>query len=173
MKKAYILILIFGAITQMAFGQHLKPNSTVQVNKTAFNTKAIDHNTMVVSNTKNDFINRKPKLSPSVLTYFGKKNPTSLLKAFYKVFTKARLEQLTPENGILINFYVNPQGKVLDVSFLLNTNTAITAPEIQQLETAIKDNVTFNLRPEETKGGDFFVITQVAKYRKVLDGSLE
>lgn len=171
--KKIIITLVLGLITKFSFGQNLKPNSTVRINHSIFNVKALDHGSMVVANEKNSLVNKKPKLPQSALNHFEKTDQTALLNVFTNVFSTKRLKELLPENGVLVNYYVSPQGKVLEVSFLLNTNTLLTAEEIKQIEDGIKNNVKFSLRPEETNGGDFFIITQVVKYKKILDRTLK
>ena len=64
-------------------------------------------------------------------------------------------------------------GKVLEIDFYLDKNTSITATELEALEKAIKANILFKLRPEETKGGDFFAIQQAAKFSRILDRTLK
>ena len=172
MKKALSILLAFFSIMNLAYSQTLKPNSTAHATRLSFSIKAVGSNNLSVVNINNAYYDKKPKLPQSALSHFEKSGNNSLLNSFNQVFNNTRVRQLLPENGILINYYVSPAGQVLGVSFLLNKTTLLTAGELEKLEDAIKDNVTFKLHPEETKGGDFFIITQVAKYSRVLDKTL-
>jgi hypothetical protein len=58
------------------------------------------------------------------------------------------------------------------VSFIFSHITTITTTELEKLETAIKQNTYFVLKPAEPKGTDFFVTMQVIHHQKVLDGTL-
>lgn len=55
-----------------------------------------------------------------------------------------------------MTFYVNPTGRILEVSFLLSKKTLLSAQELEGLENAIKTNVSIKFRPEDIKGQDFF-----------------
>jgi hypothetical protein len=70
-----------------------------------------------------------------------------------------------------MEIFVDPSGKILEIVFFLKNNTLITAAEIDALEKAIKTNVSFNLRSDETRGGDFFAISQIVKFSRILDGT--
>ena len=164
---------MFAIITKLSYGQTLKADAVVKANNLTYSTTSNSNNNLVINNVNNKLQNRKPKLSPTAINYFEKKDKTALLKVFNKVFTTTRIKELLPENGIFINFYVNPQGKVLEVNFSLHKNTLITPIELEQLETEIKRDVTFDLQPKETKGGDFFVFSEFIRYSRVLDGSLQ
>jgi hypothetical protein len=82
------------------------------------------------------------------------------------------LKQLLPERRILITFYVDPHGNVAGVSFLVNKNTLLTATELENLENALKADVSFKIRPEDAKGHDFFDIGYPVIFERVLNGTL-
>lgn len=173
MKKIISISLSVFFIIHIAYSQTLKPNSVARANKLAFSVRAAGTDNLSVVNINNAYFGKKPKLPQSALSHFDKSESNSLLNSFNQTFSNARIRQLLPENGLLINYYVNTTGKVLGVSFLINKNTLLTPTELEKLEESIKKNVDFKLHPEETKGGDFFIITQVAKYSKVLDKTLK
>lgn len=172
LKYTLLLISIVFA-DEVCFAQKIKANSVVKANSILFNTKSSGKKGIAIINSKNIYYNRIPKKSQTAISTFEKNDKSALLKVFMKVFTDQRIKELLPENNLFINYYVDPAGNVLEVSFLLNDNTIVTAKELAQMESEIKATITFKLRPEETKGGDFFVISQAPKYRKVLDRTLE
>lgn len=158
-----------------AYAQKIKPNSIIKTNNSTFitgDTKG-ESKSIFIENSRNIYQNRKPKLPPGSLSLIAKTNKYSLLSAFNQVFNKERIQELLPERSIFIQYYVSPSGKVLEVRFLLSSGTLITANELERLEQAIKSNVTFRFRPEETKGGDFFVLSQNVSYEKILNKTLE
>jgi hypothetical protein len=176
MKKHHIILLV--TIINFLFiplckSQHLKPNSVMKANGTSFNIKTTGYNSLSVVNSKNVLYNKKPRLSQSALSSFEKTKKSGLLTAFLEVFNEARIKQLLPENALSLNYYVDPNGKVIEVSFLLNKNTLLTPTELEKLEATIKKNVSFKLLQNETAGGDFFIISQAPKYRNILDRTLE
>lgn len=173
MKKQFLITIILLISINFTYSQILKPNSIIKTDHSSFITHGSNSRSMFVENKNNFYHTRKPKLPPTAISSVEKTDKYSLLKAFNQVFTNDRIKQLLPEHGLFIEFYVSPLGKVLEVRFLLPTNTMITAKELEQLEQAIKTNVTFALKQEETKGGDFFIIDQNARYDKILNKSLQ
>jgi hypothetical protein len=176
MKKINLLTLAFFIFVKLTYSQSLKPDAIVKADHSTYSTHLIGAgNTASISvvNTKNILYEKKNKSGGGTLSYIGKTDNSSLLNIFNQVFTKDRIRQLLPESRISIFCYVNPEGKVLEVSYFLSKNTLLTASELEKLETAIKNNYTFKLLPQETKGGDFFVINLIVKYSWFFDGTLK
>jgi len=172
MKKLTLLILVFLMFSKIIYGQSLKPDTIIKSVHNNYITKVSDHS-IAVNNTNNVLQNRKQKFK-NTNDYIEKTDHAALLKVFNQVFSKARMMQLLPENGMLITYYIDTQGKVLEVSFyLLKNNTLLTAKEIEQLETGIKDNITFKIQPADKKGRDFFDYAQFVKYKSVLNGTVQ
>jgi hypothetical protein len=176
MKNINLLIIMLLVFNKFAYSQNLKPDAIVKADHLTYNTKTEStgrYPSISVRNTENVLYGKKNKLGQSTLSYIGKTDNSSLSKIFNSVFTQERIRQLLPESRITIDCYVNPNGKILEVSYFLNKNTILTAKELEKLEEALKSNYTFKLRPEETKGGDFFVITLIVKYSWFFDGTLK
>ena len=57
----------------------------------------------------------------------------------------------------------------MEISFVLNKNTLVTGQEVEDLEKAIKADVSFKFRSKEIKGQDFIDIGFIVTYSKVLD----
>ena len=137
-------------------------------------TKDLKYENMSIVHKSSIYHNKTPKISGADLGLTGEKvNKHSLLNTFKRTFSDERIRQLLPEGRIVLTFYVSPSGNVLEVEFILNKTTLITATELEQLENNIKANVVFNFNQELTKGGDFFVLVQAVRFSKVLDGTLE
>lgn len=128
---------------------------------------------VAVHNQKNTLEGKTPKVYSGNLTNIKLRNSKSLLNSFQSVFSTVRLKELLKEDGLSTYFYVNPSGKVLEVTFFLNKNSVVTPLELETLEKSIKKNVVFSLNPEQTKGGDFFTLTKRNKYQEILNGTLK
>jgi len=155
----------------LAYGQKLKPNSTIKAENTTFNTLGSKYGKMDVVNKNNIYYNKIPKVSGMNFSFeFAGK--LSLLDAFTQVFSDDRIRQLLPETGIFITFYINPEGKILEVSFMVGENTLITAAELEKLENIIKAKISFKVHSYNANGADFFPVNYNVKYKKILDRTL-
>lgn len=164
---------ILAISASFVYAQKLTPNSIVRVNATSFITNQNDSQMMIVFNSRNQYHNKIPKVAPTAITSVERMDNKGMLKAFTGVFSDSRIQQLLPERFIQMQCYVNASGQILEIEFYLNKNTLITGAELQALEKAIKHDVIFKLRPQETKGGDFFVIAQAVKFSRVLNKTLQ
>lgn len=163
--------------TYWAYGQELKPNSIIKGNKISLKVDDIktpgadfSSDRVYVANVNNIYHGRKPKISAWDISLYQKMEKGSMLKAFGQVFNDTRLKELaSTDRGLAIFLYITPSGKVTEVGFLIRKNTALTTLEIEQLENALKTDVTFKIQPKETKDGDFFIINMEVKYKNILD----
>ncbi|MDF2430873.1 MAG: hypothetical protein JWP44_504 [Mucilaginibacter sp.] len=153
--------------------QELKPNTTIKTSSASFVVHQPQPGGLVVYNNKNSYDKKIPKVAPTTITIVGRRDKGGMLNSFKKVFSNDRLKQLLPENILPMQLYVDSSGGVLEIVFFLNNNTLVKAQELDDLEKAIKANVSLILNPNETKGGDFFAISVVVKYSRVLDGTLK
>ncbi|MFI5159143.1 MAG: hypothetical protein ACHQF4_09780 [Sphingobacteriales bacterium] len=176
MKKYLLTPLLILLSLTIAYAQHLKPNSIVRANRVTFNIKevtthGIPSDYMSIVNNNSIYHGRIPKnRNPDMSFPFTDKS--KLLSAFIQTFSFERIKQLLPERRMIITFYVSPQGKVLDVSFLVNKNTLLTAAELENLETAIKANVSFKIKLEDGKEHDFFDVGYPVIYERILKGTI-
>jgi len=137
-----------------------------------FITKKLTGNSiMCVLNTKNTYY-KKAHNYTNVSTV-EETDRSKLLNSFTQVFNTDRLKQLVSESCMQMHIYVNPSGKILEIMFYLKKNTSITATELEALEKTVKSNISFNLKPEETKAGEFYIISQLVKYNQVLTRNIE
>lgn len=168
MKRHSLMLftLLFSVFITNA--QNLKPNLTIKVKRATFITTELDHNSMSVLNSNNIYHKKIPKdRNPDMV--FEMKDKSGLLNAFTQVFTDGRLKQLLPERRMMMTFYINPSGEIMEISFVLNKNTLVTGQEVEDLEKAIKADVSFKFRSKEIKGQDFIDIGFIVTYSKVLD----
>jgi hypothetical protein len=176
MKKQSSTLLALILSTAFTYAQGLKPNTTVKANKATFRINEVKmhgapSDYLSVVNSTNIYYGKLPKnRNPDMSFPFT--NKSGLLNAITQTFSEERLKQLLPERRILITFYVDPHGKVAGVSFLVNKNTLLTATELENLENAIKADVSFKIRPEDAKGHDFFDVGYPVIYERVLNGTL-
>ena len=174
MKKQLSITVALNLITCCVLGQVLKANTTVKTNKITFKVEAVKQhlatsNGISVTNIKNIYSGRIPRVSAESVSLYDKIEKGSIIKSFTQVFDDTRLKELTAERAINIFLFVTPTGKVSEVSFLVNKDTQLTAVELEQLENAIKTNVSFNIRPEETQGANFFILPLVLRYQYMLE----
>jgi hypothetical protein len=174
MKKISLIVTVLILIGTITYAQKLTPNSIIRANQSTFITADLGHENMSVVHKSSVYHNKLPKVSGAERGLTGEKtNRHSLLIAFKKTFSVERIRQLVPEGRITLTFYVNPSGEILEIEFMLNKTTLVTATELEQLENNIKANVTFNFNHKLTKDGDFFVIVQAVRFSKILDNTLE
>jgi hypothetical protein len=173
MKRILIITAILTFTLGTIYAQKLKPNAVIKTSSSSFVTHQIEKSeSMMVYNSKSIYHNKIPKnRNPDITVERG--DNSGMLKAFRQVFSNDRLKELLPEKVLPMTFYLNPAGKVLEVEFLVDKNTTLTAKELESLEAAIKANVWFKLRPEEIKGEDFIDIGQGVRFSRVLDGTLK
>jgi len=172
MKKQSLILFTLLLSAIITYAQELKPNAIIKTNTATYITTGLHDGAMSVVNSKSNYHNKIPRNRNPDMT-FELKDKSALLNAFTHVFSDERLKQLIPEKRMIMTFYVNPSGQVIEVSFIFNKNTAVTALELEDLEKAIKANVFIKIRPEEYKGQDFFDVGFIVVYSKVLDRTLK
>jgi hypothetical protein len=172
MKKTITLTVMLLTSITVTYAQHLKTNAVIKANHYTYRTDSIDAKNMFAHNDKNiyRYPDKKPNNNPFVSDNL-KKSPKSTINVFKKVFSDEKLHQLLKEGVIGIEFIVADDGKILETSFYLNRNTIITATELEQIEDAYKNDVTFKWIVPHTNAGGFHVITQIIHFNKILDGT--
>jgi hypothetical protein len=167
-KKLLLVCIVANLGTAIAYGQELRPYTMYKAKTDTFITKKLPGNSiMCVLNSKNTYYT-KPHNYSNVSTV-QETDRFKLLSSFTNIFDGNRLKQLASESFMQMQIYVNSSGKILEIMFYLKKDTSITATELEALEKMVKNNISFNLKPEETKAGEFFVISQLIKYSQILD----
>ena len=65
---------------------------------------------------------------------------------FFDTFPGVRLKKLADEgSNVLINFTADPNGNLIEISFVFTNNSTLTPVEIEKLETRLKKEVKFTL----------------------------
>lgn len=104
---------------------------------------------------------------------FQNKDDKGLMKAFYEVFNKERLEKLLPEKSILIVFNVNAEtGRIISTSYMLKKNSRITLNEVDLLSAALKKHVIFLFNKRDLKAASQVTLTHNLSIRKIIAGSM-
>jgi hypothetical protein len=164
-----VLVLIFNYINVQ--GQDKIQEGTIKTQSITFFGKKAGNRLIEITNKNSTLItDDKPQRELRRFSEVNYTNPNAIWSSFLKVFSKQKLEQLLPENNILINFYIDHTGKVKAVRFLVRSNTLITPVELEKLEKNLKTDVTFLI----PKGEDdnIFPITQVVFFEKLYQRSL-
>jgi hypothetical protein len=169
-KLIFITCLIF--IGNVSYSQQLKSsvNSKVKANNINYDiSNKFGQRNLLVKNVSNRLDSRKPLYKPANLSVAPNTNDNySVKRAFKNVFSSERITQLLPENAIFITFYLNSEGSVLEVRFLLPANTVLTAEELEKLEITLKRDVKFKLTAPDLEKADFYEIFQNVKYSSLL-----
>ncbi len=176
MKKNNLLTIILLVFCVKVQAQKLLSNTKVKANQITYKvvglpkleSETIEFNT--VYNNNNQYCGKTPKLKLDNGDLIGKIVKNTILNAFNEAFSKARLKELVQERVLDITLYLSPTGKVMEVSFLLQKNSSLSALELENLENALKKNVYYNLDANLVKNGDFFVVSMWVRYQNILDG---
>ncbi|HTK20519.1 MAG TPA: hypothetical protein VL442_13425 [Mucilaginibacter sp.] len=172
MKRTIILLAFFLASTTAVKAQRLKANTIINAKHSSFRSQINQFGTMNVENTKNTLSKQRPKNQRFDI---NSTRISGVAIAFKQVFSEARLKELLPEYNMFVSYMVSPEGKVLEVSFLLKPQTMVTADELEALEASLKKNASFKLSwmGNNKQEANFVSISQAVQYRRILDGTLE
>lgn len=177
MKKEFLIYLICITVFKTADAQVLKSNTLVSANKITYNVvgnekiegATLEFNT--VFNKNNQYRGKTPKVVIDPALLVEKTAKGSFLAAFTQSFSNARLKELTKERVIVLTLCFTPDGKVVEIEYLLQKNSSLTAIELETLENALKKNVIYKLDSSLTKRGDFFRQSVVIRYQAILNGN--
>ncbi len=178
METLILTLFICFTLPITSLGQVIKANSFVKANKTTYSVITLKkfagekYEFNSIFNKNNLFHGKNPKVGINALLLDGKIPKKSFYIAFTQTFTKERLQELTKERIIYFTLFFNPEGKVVEVEFLILNNSSLTALELERLETALKQYVVYNVGDVLSKGVDFFQDTYIVSYRGVLDNTL-
>jgi hypothetical protein len=147
-------------------------DKTIRGNSVTFKTISISKDSFVVVDSQNELFNQTAKLSKYPASLFKKKPAYVMYPTFTAVFGPNRLRQLNSENALVLNYYVNSKGEVLEVTFTLRNISQLTAVELEKLEFEIERNISFIIPKNKTKGEDLFIITDAVQYRRISDSTI-
>ena len=168
----YVVILLTGIVTT-SYAQRFKPNTLVKANHNAFKVDSLRFGGIYVHNEKNVYHNPDKRSSNSdIIEGNFVKDKSATINAFKKAFGNDKLHQLLGEGSMVVEYIVNDDGKILEVSFSLAKNTIITPNELDALEDYLKNDLSFKWRIRHIKKDGFYTINQVIRFSKILDGTL-
>lgn len=156
--------------------QSLFHKSEVKAKQTTFeivNHDRPNYPTIAVSNKENSLIEDKNIINRYRLSGIEMQGDKTLLDIFLTVFDKERLQELVPEKRIVLIFYTDKDGKVLETAYLLDKNTAMTPQELEELEMLLKRNASFSFIIEDKQDAPFYTILKPVSFDQVLSKTLE
>lgn len=172
MKTSYIIFFALMICSHICSGQKLQLNAVAHSDHATFKTAgdaAKPNGVLYAYNAGNKLYGKHSKLGQTAISYWELNDQKSLNDIMIDVFGIQRLKALLPEKLLGIDYYVDVNGKVLELAFMTQKNTSITANELERLEQELKKYTAYKLLPKETKGGDFFVITRIARYQQIIN----
>ena len=162
----YILLVIFPVYLK---GQHPIKTGENKVGNNIFVAKKENSKLMSVSE-RNSIIEtyQKNRKSLQVLPFVEFADGKTINLVFKDVLGVKRIKELVPEKRLLLEVYLNGQGKVTAVHFLLNPNTYLTVDEIAQLNSAIKKGISIVIPAKVDKSKLFAPFFQNVQFEKLL-----
>jgi hypothetical protein len=178
MKKSLLIIIVLATV-------FFNSSSAQQPSKTVMSTKEVTVNknkyTVRKSQTGNTFVEpasfkaRGNTISPlgTEVPLFRNKDDQGLIKAFYEVFDRDRLQKLLPERSMLVVFNINAEtGGVISTNYMLRKNSVITLDELDRLSAAFKKHVIFVFNKRDLKGASDVNLTYNLSLSKLMGGSM-
>lgn len=177
MKYFLSLILLLSFGTSYCYAQSLYSPPEVHVGERKYKVEVFEGRFPMigVTNAENSWSKTRQTVSADMLWALQLTQPTSLLNSFWDTFNEDELRELLPEERIIVTFYVNPSGKVIETSFLLKKETKLRPEKLAELEATLKNNVSFSFKmdPRQAKRANFFHFTKPISIAKVLNRNLE
>ena len=132
----------------------MEVNTIIKAQHSSYQTRADEYNNLWVLNSLN------------VLTYAVPKNLNykfndqfqfqATAQAFKEALGKERLQDLgDKKEGISLTYWLSPEGKILEIEFIIKTNTTLSIEEIETVENALKASLSFNLTWTDDQEADF------------------
>jgi hypothetical protein len=171
-RTALIILSVSLLSATVCQAQIFTADKTIRGNSVTFKTISISKDSFVVVDSQNELFNQTLKLSKYPASLFKKKPAYVMYPTFRAVFGPNRLRQLNSENALVVNYYVNSKGEVLEVTFTLRNISQLTAVELEKLEFEIERNISFIIPKNKTKGENLFIITDAVEYRRLLDNTI-
>lgn len=174
MKVLIIISTVFLLSFQLntCFGQNAFERGNTKGKNIIYKLKGASSNNkkaIAVSNTKNTLDEKLKNNPPTHLKNVEFSVGVNLNRIFISLLGKKRIEYLVEtDQTMLITFFVNENGKVLELEFILPKNTTITPGELEILEERIKKEVSFKLEKSETKGAKLFQLLKLQRYKDLL-----
>ncbi len=123
--------------------------------------------------THDDVIKEYESLAPDpTFVGFIMNSHDQFVKAFCKVFSKKRLEEISNnDESISVYFDLDQNGIPLSISFSLDSQTKVTPDEIINLDEIIRQLVTFT--PIQKSNQRYFYVVRIkTTFKEVLEGEI-
>ena len=132
----------------------------------SFTAKSISKDSMIVFDSESEIAKSGVKY-PLYSTLVFKRIP-SFQNIFSATFGRFRLDDLLPERSVTFNFYVNPDGEILETAILLRKDTRLTSFEVEKLQQEMVIARFGGLNASKVKKSDVYIIQRVVTYRRVI-----
>ncbi|WP_066839344.1 hypothetical protein [Rufibacter ruber] len=173
--KALIMlsaIVVLSLQLGICLGQNAFERSNAKGKSTTYKITGSSNNykkAIAVANGKNIINEKLKKNPPPHLTNIELISELKLNNIFLSALGTKRLEQLsTSDYSMLITFYVNDLGKILELEFILPETTIITPAELEILESMILKELSFKLNQNEMNGAKLFQLLKLQRYKDLL-----
>lgn len=172
MKKFKLITLVIFVVCGFSHVQAQNPfnKKEVKANQTTYTVNDNDkpnYKSVAVANKEN-VLAKNGKVNTSRLSNINIQGDKKLNDIFLDVFGKEKFRELLPEKRILLIFYTNKAGKVVETAYLIDKNTAITPQELEELEKQLKKYVSFSFTVEvEDKHNQFYTIIRPVFFNKI------
>lgn len=131
----------------------MKANSVLKAQHSSYRTEVDEGNNLRVQNVTNRLFNAVLVSSQFSITNYKLEATADVLKQTWGL---DRLKKLNEKNeGLSMVYRLSPQGNILEIEFVIqNAETSITINELEALEIALKDTISYPIfwqeAPDET-----------------------
>jgi hypothetical protein len=141
---------------------------------------ALYTNFEVTALNDNDYISIKEQGSytptkPKELRGFNKlsvcryKDEDAVYHAFAYVLGINKLLSIQRERTVVLNFYVDRTGRIINILYIAKKNTQITPNELERINTLLKQNVSIIIPPSEDTSDKISPLIQHAGIQQILE----
>lgn len=144
----------------------MRPNTVVKAQHASYQTRVDGYRNLWIQNITNTLGSARPKnLNCQIQDY----RATNTAKAFEQALGLERLRELDYDKERLsTNFILSAEGKILEVEFVTDVTSLITAHEIEALETALKETLTFQINWLDDNEADFVTLSTALPYNSIV-----
>ncbi|NWJ51286.1 MAG: hypothetical protein HXX14_10505 [Bacteroidetes bacterium] len=127
-------------------------------------------NTYILENVKNKLTNAKMIIPKNPEAGFSsiignELVDKTIVSIFQEIMTKEDILKMNhAKDRIIITFYINDSGKVLELGFLVSKNTSFKPQYLAKVEQRIKKEVTFSFASNELKGANFLRFNRIYRF---------
>lgn len=163
-----ILFLMFSAVLSaqtIKDGQYKVNNHTYNISKIAK-----EGHKQVLIKEKDEWQNQERSGDSTwTYSYLNLADPESIKSVFVKVLGAKRIKELIPGKYVALSMYVNTEGHILKINYYLESNSALTLKEIDDITTALKRKVTFQVPSTTKKGARLLPFMYIVRFNTLVN----